>query len=253
MSRPPQADSTGWRRRRARRRGRRPAPVRHALGVEDPGAAPPVPAATRTGTCSRERPRPLPPRRRGLRSSFRSALEHEGLVDLDDPAKAVRRLTDRLQEAVAPAVSRTRRNPAALGGLDNRLPFGQGLAEGQPALLVVQAGQRCAGEGTECLAAGLAAVAPQTARLAPRDGAGAGAMRAAPLVVHAELDRRKRILALRPSRQRRRDLLALRRRQIVHTREPVPKSLLIHPLALPETNREHYSAVPTNCQLSLTF
>ena len=75
------------------------------------------------------------------------ALEHEGLVGLDDPAKAVRRLTNRLQEAVAPAKRRTRRNPAALGRLDNRLPFGQGLAEGQPALLVVQAGQRCAGEG----------------------------------------------------------------------------------------------------------
>ena len=75
------------------------------------------------------------------------ALEHEGLVGLDDPAKAVRRLTDRLQEAVAPAKRRTRRNPAALGRLDNRLSFGQGLAEGQPALLVVQAGQRCTGEG----------------------------------------------------------------------------------------------------------
>ena len=215
--------------------------LRHALGVEDRQGA----AEGLAGTVCGDQDRHLLAREAAF-AGFAAAparlavqlplplpaLEHEGLVGLDDPAKAVRRLTDRLQEAVAPAKRRTRRNPAALGRLDNRLPFGQGLAEGQPALLVVQAGQRCTGEGTECLAAGLAAVAPQTARLAPRDGAGAGAMRAAPLVIHAELDRRKRILALRPSRQRRRDLLALRRRQIVHTREPVPKSLLIHPLAL---------------------
>ena len=74
------------------------------------------------------------------------ALKHEGLVGLDDPGKPVRRLPDRLQEAVAPAMRRARSNPAARGRRAYRLPFGQRLAERQPALLVVQTRQRRAGE-----------------------------------------------------------------------------------------------------------
>ena len=61
------------------------------------------------------------------------ALKHEGLVGLDDPGKPVRRLPNRLQEAVAPAMRRARRNPAARGRRAYRLPFGQRLAERQPA------------------------------------------------------------------------------------------------------------------------
>ena len=106
-------------------------------------AAPVRSAATRIGSCSRERPRlrALPPRRRGLPVQLPlalPALKHEGLVGLDDPGKPDRRLPDRLQEAVAPAMRRARRNPAARGRRAYRLPFGQRLAERQPALLVVQ-------------------------------------------------------------------------------------------------------------------
>ena len=152
------------------------------------------------------------------------ALKHEGLVGLDDPGKPVRRLPNRLQEAVAPAMRRARRNPAARGRRAYRLPFGQRLAERQPALLVVQTRQRRAGERAECLPAGLAPIAAQTARLAPRDRTAAAAVRTAPLFVHAKFDRRQRGRTLRPSRQRRRDLLALRRRQIVHMRLTSPET-----------------------------
>ena len=107
----------------------------------------------------------LPPRRRGLRSSprspFRLSRTNEGLVGLDDPGKPVRRLPNRLQEAVTPAMRRARRNPAALGRRLYRLAFGKRRAEAQPALLVVPPRQRRAGERAECFPAGLAPVAPQ--------------------------------------------------------------------------------------------
>ena len=96
-----------------------------------------------------------------------------------------------------------------------------------------QTRQRRAGERAECLPADLAPIAAQTARLAPRDRTATAAVRTAPLFVHAEFDRRQRGRALRPSRQRRRDLLALCRRQIVHMRKPVPKPLVIHLPDLP--------------------
>ena len=116
--------------------------------------------------------RALPPRRRGLRFSFRSPFRLSSTKVSSAstiPASRIRRLSNRLQEAVAPAMRRARRNPAARGRRAYRLPFGQRLAERQPALLVVQTRQRRAGERAECLPAGLAPIAAQTARLAPRD------------------------------------------------------------------------------------
>ena len=122
------AAATGGRLRRRRHPGLRPAPAPplSALrtGRVSPRVAPARSAATRTGACSRERPRlrALPPCRRGLRSSFRSplpALENEGLVRLHDPGTPTQRY--RRQEAVAPAMRRARRNPAAPGSLPDRL------------------------------------------------------------------------------------------------------------------------------------
>ena len=181
------------------------------------------------------------------------ALQNEGLVRLDDPGKPVRRLAHRLQEAVAPAKRRARRNPAALGCLTDRLAFAKRRAEGQPALLVVQPRQRRAGERAECLTAGLAPIAAQTARLAPRHRPGAAAMWTAPLVIHAQLDRRQRGRALRRVRQHRRDLLALRRRQLINMREPVPKPLVIHLPDLPRKSGTILPPVPTVCELSLFY
>ena len=175
------------------------------------------------------------------------ALENEGLVRLDDPGKPVRRLAHRRQEAVTPAMRRARRNPAALGSLSDRLACAKRGDEGQPALLVVQARQRRARERAECLPAGLAPIAATTACLAARHRPGAGAMRTAPLIIHAQLDRRQRGCALRRVRQHRRDLLALRRRQLINMREPLPKPLVIH---LPNLPRESGTILPSRLRFA---
>ena len=73
------------------------------------------------------------------------ALKDEGLVRLDDPRKPVRRLAHRRQEAVAPAMRRARRNPAALGRLLDRLACAKRGAKGKPTLLVVQPGSMAEG------------------------------------------------------------------------------------------------------------
>ena len=81
------------------------------------------------------------------------ALKDEGLVRLDDPRKPVRRLAHRRQEAVAPAMRRARRNPAALGRPLDRLACAKRGAKGKPTLLVVQPGQCRARQRTKCLPA----------------------------------------------------------------------------------------------------
>jgi len=109
-----------------------------------------------------------------------AALQNEGLVRLDDPGKPIRRLAHRRQKAVAPAMRRARRNPAALRRLLDRLAFGKRGSEGKPALLVVQSGQCRAGERTERLPALLAPEAAKTARLTLLDRPAGAAMRTAP-------------------------------------------------------------------------
>ena len=201
-SAPRRADSSGWRRRREAP-GRGPAPAPPSRSAFSAGkvwlrVAPPRSAATRIGTCSRESPRflALPPRRRGLRSSFRSPLKDD--FRLDDPGKPVRRLAHRRQKAVAPAMRRARRNPAARGRRLDRLAFGKRGAKGKPALLMVKPGQRRARERAEGLAALLALEAAKTARLAPLDRPASAAMRTAPLVIHAQLDERGRAFRRSP-------------------------------------------------------
>ena len=119
-----------------------------------------------------------------------AALEDEGLVRLDGPGKPVRRLAHRRQKTVAPAMRRARRNPAARGRRLDRLAFGKRGAKGKPALLVVKTGQRRARERTESPPALLAPEAAQTAGLAPLDRPAGAAVRTAPLVIHAQLERR---------------------------------------------------------------
>ena len=86
-----------------------------------------------------------------------AALQNEGLVSLDDPGKPVRRLANRSKKAVAPAMRRARRNPAALGGLLDRLALGKRGTKGQPTLLVVQPGQRRSSSTPSSIAASDAA------------------------------------------------------------------------------------------------
>ena len=167
-----------------------------------------------------------------------AALENEGLIRLHDPGKPIRRLAHRREKAVAPAMRRARRNPAARGRRLDRLALGKRGAEGKPALLVVQPGQRRPRERSKGLPAALAPKPAQTARLAPRHRTAGAAMRAAPLLVDTQLDCRQRGRALRRVGQHRCNLLALRRRQLVDTRKPLPKALVIHlsdPKGKPET------------------
>ena len=130
--------------------------------------APARSAATRIGTCSRERPRlrALPPRRRGLRSSFRLSRTKVSSVSTipasrSGACRTAARKRWRQRCAVLGA------SPAALGGLPDRLACGKRGAEGQPALLVVKPRQRRAGERAECLPAGFAAIAAQAAAPCP--------------------------------------------------------------------------------------
>ena len=107
------------------------------------------------------------------------ALKDEGLVRLDDPRKPVRRLAHRRQEAVAPAMRRARRNPAALGRPLDRLACAKRGAKGKPTLLVVQPGQCRARQRTKCLPALLAPEPAKTARLATRHRPAGGSDRTA--------------------------------------------------------------------------
>ena len=145
---------------------------------------------------------------------------------------------------------RARRNPAALGSLLDRLALGKRGAVGQPTLLVVQPGQRRARERAERLPALLAPETAQAARLAPRHSPASVAMRTAPLVIHAQFNRRQRGRALRRVREHRRHFLALRRRQLIDAREPVPKPLVIHLSA--KANRKDFITMPTIHELSPT-
>ncbi len=112
------------------------------------------------------RPRRSP--RPAVQSSLAFAtLVDESLVGLDDPGESVRRLPNRHQEAVAPAERRGRCNPAAHRCLADRFALGKRYGEGQSPLLAVKPGQRRAGESAEGATAELAAIAAQTARLAP--------------------------------------------------------------------------------------
>src|SRR5271157_5123366 len=66
-----------------------------------------------------------------------------------------------------PSEGGARVDPAALGRLGEALPFDQGSRLIEPAILVVQAGHRSAGERIESLATFHAAIARQTSRLTP--------------------------------------------------------------------------------------
>ena len=76
-------------------------------------------------------------------------------------------------------------------------------------------------------------------------------MRTAPLIIHAQFDRRQRGCALRRLRQHRRDLLALRRRQLIDMREPLPKPLVIHLSRPPRRIGDNSTIAPTIRELSL--
>ena len=141
------------------------------------------------------------------------ALELEGLAGLDDPAKELRRLTARLQEAVTPvkrlhsAQSRSarRRQSSPLRPPRRRT-----------------ASAPCSAGRTALLTAGLAASAADRAPCpARRRRRWPGQRRSS----STPSSTRRNILALRPSRQRRRRPPGAAPAQIVHTREPVPKSL----------------------------
>ena len=84
-----------------------------------------------------------------------------------------------LAAAVAAAMRRARRNPAALGRLLDRLACAKRGAKGKPTLLVVQPGQCRARQRTKCLPALLAPEPAKTARLATRHRPAGGSDRTA--------------------------------------------------------------------------
>ena len=160
---------------------------------------------------ARDRPRRLaaPPRRARL------------AVQAPLPLAAVpeARLVGLHQSGQRPArLSRLR--PAALGGLADRLAGHQRPPVGQPALAVVQPGQR-----VERPPAGLAGVAAQPVRVAAPDSPAGSAARAAPSLVDAQLDRGQggRLVPLLLG-----DLLqplALGHRQLLHSSQPALRTL----------------------------
>jgi hypothetical protein len=140
--------------------------------------------ATTTGICSSESPRlaALPPRRRaGLaRPATLEGLEDKGLIGFDDPRKALGLVViERGEKSMSPPEGGARVDLASLGRLGEALPLDEGSPLIEPAVLVVQAGDRGCWERIEGLATLSAAAARQAPRAAPPSNLGAAAVRAA--------------------------------------------------------------------------
>ena len=110
----------------------------------------------------------------------------------------------------------------------HRVAIGQAFAERQPHLLAVQAGPRRAGQGTEGLAAALAAVALQPPCRAIGHRSGRAAAGAASILAHSQFDCRQRRFTDRPARQNLHRLCFLRRAQPVDHAQPSLKFLSVH-------------------------
>src|SRR5271166_692281 len=130
--------------------------------------------ATTTGICSAERPALTGFAAEAARGSGEAApptlegLEDECFIGLDDARKALGFVEGESGEKPMPSSEGGARvDLAALGRLGEALPFDQGSRLIEPAILVVQAGHRSAGERIESLATFRAAIARQTSRLAP--------------------------------------------------------------------------------------
>src|SRR5271166_4408060 len=92
---------------------------------------------------------------------------------------------------------------ATLGRLGQTLPFDQGSRLIEPAILLVQAGHRSAGERIESLAAFDAAIARQTSRFAPRAGSARAAARTSPPRMTLFCDLPENIARARSAKRRR--------------------------------------------------
>jgi len=108
-------------------------------------------------------------------------LDDEGFVGLDDARKALG-LVEVVsgEKPMPPSEGGARVDPAALGRLGEALPFDQGSRVIGPAILVVQAGHRRAGERIESPATFDAAIARRASRLPPGPDIGRAAVRASP-------------------------------------------------------------------------
>ena len=108
-------------------------------------------------------------------------LENEGLIGFDDARKALGFVElESGEKPMPPPEGGARVDLATLGRLGQALPFDQGSRLIEPAILLVQAGHRSAGERIESLAAFDAAIARQTSRFAPRAGSERAAARTSP-------------------------------------------------------------------------
>ena len=94
------------------------------------------------------------------------ALKKIGLVRFHDPAQRLGILPRSVRKPVLPSEGGRRREVAAQRGCPNRLALRQRFPERQPAPLLVQPLKRRLGHHVEGSSAGLAKIAPQTARLA---------------------------------------------------------------------------------------
>ena len=128
---------------------------------------------------------------------------------------------------MSPAERRTHSHPAPLGRGGHRLALAQRLTKIKPAFLLAQSGQRRSGQRIEASAAILAAETAQVVGLAPAHRRPA-AVRTAPRLAQALLDRRRHRRSGLPADQHRLELLALLCRQTVDLRQPRSKHLMIH-------------------------
>ena len=133
---------------------------------------------------------------------------------------AARRKRCRQRNAVLTA------HPAPLGRRPAS-PWLQRLTKIKPAFLLAQSGQRRSGQRVEASAAILAAETAQAVGSAPAHRHTA-AVRTAPRLAQALLDRRRHRRSGLPAGQHRLELLALLRRQTVDLRQPRSKHPLIH-------------------------
>src|SRR5208337_4281037 len=157
------------------------------LGRTASNVAPLRSRATTTGICSADRPRlaALPPRRRaGLARPPRRPLNDSRMKVSSASTTPERRLG---LSKLRAARNRCRHRKAVLGWIWQRSaalarlsPFDQGSRLIEPAILLVQAGHRSAGERIESIAAFDAAIARQTSRFAPRAGSARAAARTSP-------------------------------------------------------------------------
>jgi hypothetical protein len=107
-------------------------------------------------------------------------LEDEGLVRFDDPRKALWLVViERGEKSMSPPEGGARVDPASLGRLGEAFALDEGSPLIEPAVRVVQAGDRARRERIEGLATLSAAVARQAPRAAPPSNLGAAAVRAA--------------------------------------------------------------------------